>query len=62
MERDIAPPVVVKLLVSLGRPAQRSAKVFAALAVIAPADDHSWRSEGRKSSRSIGFERTVGVR
>lgn len=48
-EHDIAPLVAAKLLIPLGKPAQNAPKYFAAVEIIARADDRAWLSEATKS-------------
>jgi len=48
-EHDIAPLAAVKLLVPLGKPAQNAPKYFAAVDIIARADDRAWLSEATKA-------------
>ncbi len=48
-EHDIAPLVAAKLLLPLGKPAQNAPKYFAAVEVLARADNPSWLSDATKS-------------
>src|ERR1019366_2248069 len=48
-EHDIAALVAVKLLLPLGKPAQNSPKYFAAIDIVARADDRDWLSEATKA-------------
>jgi hypothetical protein len=48
-EHDIGPLVAVKLLIPLGKPAQNSPKYFAAVDIVARADDRGWLSEATKA-------------
>lgn len=48
-EHDIAPLVAAKLLAPLGKPAQNSPKYFAAVDIVARAEDRSWLSEATKT-------------
>jgi len=48
-EHDIAPLVVAKLLVPLGRPAPNAPKYFASVDVLAAADDREWLSQATKA-------------
>lgn len=48
-EHDIAPLITEKLLVPLGKPVQNSPKYFAAIDILARADDRGWLSEATKT-------------
>ena len=48
-EHDIAPLVASKLLIPLGRPAQNAPKYFAAVDIVARADDRGWLTEATKA-------------
>lgn len=48
-EHDITPLVAVKLLIPLGKPAKNSPKYFAAVDIIARADNRDWLSEATKA-------------
>jgi len=47
-EHDIAPLVAAKLLLPLGKPAQNSPKYFAAVEILACAEDREWLSEATR--------------
>ena len=47
-EHDIAPLISAKLLVPLGRPSQNSPKYFAAVDVLARAENPQWLSQATK--------------
>lgn len=48
-EHDIAPLVVVKLLVPLGKPRQNSPKYFASVDIVARAEDRDWLSDATRA-------------
>jgi hypothetical protein len=48
-EHDIAPLMAARLLVPLGKPVQNSPKYFAAVDIVARADDRDWLSEATKA-------------
>jgi hypothetical protein len=48
-EHDIASLIVAKLLVPLGKPAQNAPKYFAAVEILARAEDGQWLSEATKT-------------
>jgi hypothetical protein len=48
-EHDIAPLVAARLLCPLGKPAQNAPKYFAAIEILARADDPGWLSEATKA-------------
>jgi hypothetical protein len=48
-EHDIAPLVAVRLLVPLGKPVQNSPKYFAAVEILARAEDRNWLSEATRA-------------
>jgi len=48
-EHDIAPLVAARLLLPLGKPVQNSPKYFAAVEILARADDRAWLSEATKA-------------
>jgi hypothetical protein len=48
-EHDIGPLVAAKLLSPLGKPAQNAPKYFAAVDIMARADDRAWLSEATKA-------------
>jgi hypothetical protein len=50
-DHDIAPLVAAKLLFPLGKPSPNSPKYFAAIDIVARADDRAWLSE---ATRAIG--------
>ena len=56
-EHDIAPLVAAKLLVPLGKPAQNSPKYFAAVDIVARAEDREWLSEATKGLARYWFRK-----
>ena len=48
-EHDIAPLIAARLLLPLGKPAQNAPKYFAAIDILARAENRDWLSEATKA-------------